>query len=153
MNGAFNSGLLHIGIRQRLTGLKLMFERFMKINHHDHARFYCDPKERNVTDRHSNAEVVVKKPLQEQPSTHRIDGREDEDKRFGNRVKDQVQQQEDHEENHRKNQLQTLLGTQFQFVLSRPSESVIRGQGEFAVKQLVCLSDKATIIGVLEIDV
>ena len=65
MNSAFNGRLFHIGIRQRLTGLQLVLESFMKINHHDYAGFYRDSKECNVTDRHSDAEVVVEKPLQE----------------------------------------------------------------------------------------
>jgi hypothetical protein len=45
----------------------------MEINDHDDARLHSDTKERNVTDCHSEAEIVVKQPLQEQPSTHRID--------------------------------------------------------------------------------
>ena len=141
MNSAFNRSFFHIGIRQRFPALKSVFESFVKINDHDDTRLYRDSKECNITDRHSDAEVVVKKPLQEQPPTHRIDGWEDKNQRFGNRVKDQVQQQEDHEENHRKNQLQTLLGTQFQFVLSRPLVSVLRAV-EFLLQELVCLSTK-----------
>jgi hypothetical protein len=73
-----------MGIRQLLAGLQFMFGSFMEINNYDHAGFYRDTKERKVTDGDGDAEVVVEKPLQEQPSTHRIDGREDENERFGN---------------------------------------------------------------------
>src|ERR1700677_4887425 len=153
MNGTFNGCVFNVSIRQRLTRLQFVFESFMKIDDHHDTGFYSNSEECDVTDRHSDAEVVVKKPLQEQPSTHRIDDWEDENKRFGDRAKDQVQQQEDHEEDHRKNQLQALLGTQFQFVLSRPLKRVICGQGEFVVEELICLCDEAPIVGVLEIDV
>src|ERR1700691_442619 len=105
MNGAFDDRFLHIGLRQRLTGLQLAFQCFMKISHHDHPGFYSDSKERNVTDRDGDAKVIVKKPLQQQSSAHRIDGWKDENKRFCNRVKDKIEQQEDHEEDDRKNQL------------------------------------------------
>ncbi len=84
--------LLHVGVRQRLSILEPAFERFVEINHHDDAGLNRDSEERDVADRHCNAEVVVKKPLQEQSPTHCIDGGEDEDKRFGDRVKDQIKQ-------------------------------------------------------------
>src|SRR5271156_1886553 len=108
-----------------------MFERLMEINDHDDTRLHRDSEECDVTNRHSDAEVVVKKPLQEQPSTHRIDGGKDENKCFGNRMKNQVQQQENHKEDHRKNQLQAPLRTQFELIFSRPLEGVICGQGKF----------------------
>src|SRR5271155_4370217 len=125
----------------------------MEINHHDHASLYCDPEQCDVADCHGDAEVVVEKPLQEQSSAHRIDCREDEDERFGNRVKDQVQQQEDHEEDDWQNQLKTLFGAKFEFIFSRPLEGVICRQGKFVVDELVCLCDEATVIGVFEVDV
>ena len=92
MDSAFDGCLFNVGIRQCLTGLQLMVERFMEINHHNHAGFYGDSKERNVTDRRGDAEVVVKKPLQEQSSTHGIDGWEDKHERFGYRVEYEIQE-------------------------------------------------------------
>ena len=120
-----------------------MFERFMEIDDHDDSRLDRDAKERNVADRYGNAEVVFEQPLQQQSATHRIDGREDEDKRFGYRVKDQVQQQENHEEDDRQNQLQPLLGAQFEFVLSRPLKGVVGWQSQFVVKELVRISQRS----------
>ena len=108
--------------------LQFVFERFMEIDHHDDAGLDRNSEERDIADGHRNAEVVVKQPLQQQPSTHRIDSRKDEDERLGDRVEDHIQQQKNHEEDDRKNQLQPLLRAQFQFVLSRPLKGVIRRQ-------------------------
>src|ERR1700733_9757150 len=63
MNSSFNGCRFNIGIRECVTGLQLMLERFMKINHHDHSGFYCDSEKCNVANRHGDAEVVVEKPL------------------------------------------------------------------------------------------
>src|SRR5580698_6364558 len=105
MNSAFNGCVFNVSIRQCLTRLQFVFESFMKIDDHHDTGFYSNSEECDVTDRHGDAEVVVKKPLQEQPSTHRIDGWKDENKCFGNRVKDQIQQKENDEEYHRKDRL------------------------------------------------
>ena len=68
MDSALDGCFFNIGIRQCPTGLRLILERFVEINHHHHAGFYRDSKKRNVADCHGDAEVVVKKSLQEQPS-------------------------------------------------------------------------------------
>ena len=64
LDRAFNRRCLHIGIRQRLSALQLVFERFMEIDDHDDAGFDRDAKQRDIADGHSDAEVVVKQPLQ-----------------------------------------------------------------------------------------
>ncbi len=64
MDSAFDGRGLYVSIGQRSSALKLMFESFMKINDHDHAGFDRDPKERNITNGHGDAKVIVEKPLQ-----------------------------------------------------------------------------------------
>src|ERR1700679_791955 len=139
MHSTLNGCIFDIDVCQCNAGAQFVFERFMEIHHHDHSGLYCDSEERNVTDCHGDAEVVVEKPLQEYSSSHCIDGWKDQDQRFGYGVEYQVQQHENHKEDHGKDQLQSLFGTEFEFVLSGPLESVIGRQRQLAVNQLVCL--------------
>ncbi len=49
--------------------------------------------------------------------------------------------------------MQPLFGTQLKFILSGPLERVIRWQRKFVVQELVCISNEAAVISVLEINV
>ena len=62
MDGPFDSGCFDIGIRQRPSLFELFLQRFMQINHHDHAGLYRDSEERDVADRDRDAEVVFEQP-------------------------------------------------------------------------------------------
>ena len=68
-------------------------------------------------------------------------------------MKNQVKLNKNSKDDNWQDQLQPLLRSEFEFILSRPLESVIRGKSQFFMQQLVSLSDKAPIICVLEINV
>ncbi len=55
----------------------------MEIHHHNDTSFHCNSKERNIANRHSDAEVVMQEPLEQQSSTHRIDSGKDKDESLG----------------------------------------------------------------------
>src|SRR5579875_1461581 len=101
-----------------------VIERFVQIHNHDHACFDCNTEQSNVTNPDGHAEVVPKQPLQDQSTSHRVQGRKDEDGGLQGGVKHHVQQQKDHEEYDRQNEFQPFFSTHFEFVFSRPSERI-----------------------------
>src|SRR5579864_3223330 len=105
MNGSLNRGLLYVSGLKQLSGGELSVKRFVQIDDHNDSGFDSDPKQRDVADPYSDAEVVAQIPLQQQASRHRVECRKNENQRFTNGMKNHVEQQEDREEYDRQNNL------------------------------------------------
>jgi len=52
-----------------------MVESLVEVDHHDHAGFHRDSKQRDVPHPDRHAEVVAEEPLQDQSARHCVKGR------------------------------------------------------------------------------
>src|SRR2546422_249320 len=130
-----------------------LIQRFVQVHDHHHPGFNRNAKERDVANPHSDAEVVSKKPLQNQPTGHGIESWNHEDHGLHYGVEDHVEKQKDHKEHHGQNNLQALVCTLLELVFTRPLIGVASWQLQLLPKQVASLIYESTIVGRVEIDI
>src|SRR5215831_8197927 len=125
----------------------------MEIDNHDDARFHGNSKKCDVTHPNGHTEVVAKPILENEPSSHGIKGRKDEDSGFRCGMENHVEEQEYYKEHDGHNDLQARFCPQLEFIFPGPFVGITGRQYELLTQEAVCFRNKSAVVLGREIQV
>ena len=124
----------------------------VEIDEHDDAGFGRDAGERDKTDHHGDAEVVIEQPHEPQPADQRERQAEHDDQRLGDAPEVEVQQQEDDEQRQRHDDLHPRFRPLQVLELAAPSDPVAGREAHLFGHGAARVGDVAADVAIPEID-